>query len=138
RAAISFLPLGILYVLFAPFPWMIRNAWQFAMLPEMVLWWAAVPFLARGYWFAFRKKLRATLPITIFTIVLTLAYALYQTNVGTVHRQRSQIFVFFFIFISIGWELRREAKERRQAQSARRRPSFGSFVEAPGLIAGGR
>src|SRR6185436_18880656 len=34
QAAIGFLPLGILYVLLAPFPWMINNVKQLITLPE--------------------------------------------------------------------------------------------------------
>lgn len=122
RAALGYLPIGLFYVLFAPFPWMIRSLGQWLTLPEMIVWWAAVPFLVRGYWIAFKEKLLDSLTLTIFTLMLTLAYALFQTNVGTVHRQRSQLFVFFFIFISIGWERWREAKQRKQRQSARLRP----------------
>jgi 4-amino-4-deoxy-L-arabinose transferase-like glycosyltransferase len=114
RAALGFLPVGIAYVLFAPFPWMMGNLRQLITLPEMIVWWLLVPILLRGYWFSLRHRLRESFPITIFSIGLTLAYALYQSNVGTAYRQRAQLFVFFFVFISIGLELRRVAKQRRR------------------------
>jgi hypothetical protein len=118
--ALSYLPIGLIYVLFAPFPWMIRSIGQWLTLPEMVVWWAAVPLLIRGYWIVIKEKLLDSLTLTIFTLMLTLAYALFQTNVGTVHRQRAQLFVFFFIFISIGWERWRATKRMRVAQIAYR------------------
>jgi hypothetical protein len=55
----------------------------------------------------------------LFTLGLTLVYALYQGNVGTAYRQRAQLYVFFFIFISVGWELRRQSKMVRQAEHLR-------------------
>lgn len=119
RSSLQFLPLGVLYVLFAPFPWMVKNLGQLLTLPEMVLWWLAAPLLARGYWFMLRHRFLASLPLTVFTIGLTLTYALFQSNAGTVHRQRTQLLVFFYIFISIGWEQWRQA--RRRPASIKRR-----------------
>ncbi len=49
--------------------------------------------------------------------MLTLAYSLFQGNVGTAYRQRSQLLVFYFIFVSVGFILTREkAEEARQRQ----------------------
>src|SRR5262249_19472313 len=58
QAALGFLPLGVLYMLFAPLPWMITNLRQLITLPELVVWWALSPMLARGFWFALRRRLR--------------------------------------------------------------------------------
>lgn len=136
REALSYLPIGLFYVLFAPFPWMIKSIGQWLTLPEMIVWWAAMPLLIRGYWVAFKEKLLDSLTLTIFTLILTLAYALFQTNVGTVHRQRAQLFVFFFIFISIGWEHWRAAKQARHYRSAHLRPYFIRLPNAPGAVSG--
>lgn len=110
EAVLTYLPLGVIYVLFAPFPWMIKNLGQLITLPEMVVWWLSAPLLIRGFWFSIRQRFRDSFAIALFTIGLTLSYALFQSNFGTAHRQRAQIFIFFFIFVSIGWELRRESK----------------------------
>lgn len=115
-AALGFLPLGILYVLFAPFPWMINNTRQLITLPELIVWWAFIPLLLRGYWFSIKHRLRETFGICVFTIGLTLAYALFQSNVGTAYRHRAQLFGFFFIFISIGLDQRRAARAKRRAR----------------------
>jgi hypothetical protein len=110
QAALAYLPLGMLYVLFAPFPWMMRSMTHLVTLPEMIVWWLAAPILFKGYWYAVRHRLRESFAICLFTIGLTLVYALFQSNFGTAHRQRAQLLIFFYIFISIGWEARREAK----------------------------
>jgi hypothetical protein len=97
RAALAYLPLGTAFFLFAPFPWMIRNINHLVILPEMILWWAAAPFLARGFWIALRYRLRSSLGILMFTVGLTFSYALYLTNFGTAHRMRVQVLGFFII-----------------------------------------
>jgi hypothetical protein len=128
QAALAFLPIGVLYVLFAPFPWMIGNLRQLITLPELMVWWLLVPIMVRGYWFAFRHRLRESFPITVFAVSLTLAYALYQSNVGTAYRQRAQLFVFFFVFISIGLELGRAAKEKKREAAIAGQPVFARYA----------
>src|SRR5262249_2443171 len=122
QAALGFLPVGVVYVLFAPSPWMMGNLRQLITLPEMLAWWLLLPIMLKGYWFAIRHRLRASFPITVFSIGLTLAYALYQSNVGTAYRHRAQLFVFFFIFISMGRELKRAPNQARRFRSRTGRP----------------
>jgi hypothetical protein len=53
--------------------------------------------------------------------MLTLAYSIFQGNVGTAYRQRSQILVFYFIFVAVGYVLmkeRREDSKRRESMSS--------------------
>lgn len=123
-AALGFLPIGVLYVLFAPFPWMMTNLRQLITLPEMLAWWALIPMLISGYWVSIRERLRETFGICVFTIGLTLAYALFQSNVGTAYRHRAQLFGFFFIFIGIGLDHRRAAKLKRRNQVVYLRPGL--------------
>lgn len=118
KAAISFLPIGMLYVLFAPFPWMITNLRQLITLPELLAWWALTPIMIWGLWHAMKKRLRESFVIVIFTVGLVLVYALYQSNVGTAYRHRSQLYVFFVVFISIGLDLRRTARVKKRAQQS--------------------
>jgi hypothetical protein len=40
-------------------------------------------------------------------VTLTCAYSLVHGNVGSAFRQRAQIFVFLFIFASLGWYQKR-------------------------------
>ncbi len=117
RAAIGFLPIGIMYVLFAPFPWMVTNLRQLITLPELIAWWALVPMMIRGYWFLVKHRLRESFAICIFIVGLIFAYALYQSNTGTAYRHRAQLYGFFFVFISVGIELRRADRLRRLARA---------------------
>ncbi|HEV7682690.1 MAG TPA: glycosyltransferase family 39 protein, partial [Pyrinomonadaceae bacterium] len=81
--AISTIPMGVVYLLFAPFPWQITSLRQSITLPEMIIWWASFPLLVLGLWFTIKYRLRLASPILIFTFMLTLAYSVFQGNVGT-------------------------------------------------------
>jgi hypothetical protein len=115
--ALSAIPIGVTYLLFAPFPWQLANLRQSITLPEMVIWWMSFPFLVLGLWFTLKYRLRQSLPILIFTFMLTLAYSVFQGNVGTAYRQRSQLLVFYFIFVSVGYVLTQERRENRRQQA---------------------
>jgi hypothetical protein len=118
--ALSAIPVGMVYLLFAPFPWQVVNLRQSITLPEMLVWWGSFPLLVLGAYFTVRYRLRQALPILIFTSMLTLAYSIFQGNVGTAYRQRSQILVFYFIFVAVGYVLmkeRREDSKRKQVIS---------------------
>src|ERR1044072_5808723 len=119
--AISAVPLGLTYLLLAPFPWQLASVRQSITLPEMIIWWVSFPLLLIGIWFTLKHRLRQALPILLFTTMLTLAYSIFQGNVGTAYRQRSQILVFYFIFVAVGAVLFKERHEEKQrAQRLRR------------------
>ena len=114
EGALQAIPLGMVYLLFAPFPWQLANLRQSITLPEMFIWWSSFPLLVVGIWFTLKYRMRPALPILIFTTMLTLAYSIFQGNVGTAYRQRSQLLVFYFIFIAVGYVLLKERREDRQ------------------------
>lgn len=109
--AIAAIPIGFLYLMLAPFPWQIGNFRQAITLPEQLLWWCSIPLLLNGLWYTIKYRLRHSIAILIFTLMLTLAYSIFQGNVGTAYRQRAQIQVFLFIFIAAGWVLMKERRE---------------------------
>lgn len=117
--ALSAVPLGLLYVLFAPFPWQLGNLQQAFTLPEMLVWWASFPLLILGMKYSIRHKLRETAPVFMFTILTTLVYSIFQGNVGTAYRQRAQLLIFYFIFIAVGFVV---IKERRENKANDKKP----------------
>jgi 4-amino-4-deoxy-L-arabinose transferase-like glycosyltransferase len=121
EGALTVIPIGLLYLMFAPFPWDFATLRQTITLPEMVVWWMVFPLLVLGLWYSVKHRLRQVSPIIIFTTLLTLAYSLFQGNVGTAYRQRSQLLVFYFIFIAVGAIILKERAEdrRRQQQLAK-------------------
>ncbi len=120
--AISAIPLGLSYLILAPFPWQLASLRQIITLPEMLVWWFSLPLLVLGLWFTIKYKLREIAPILIFTTLLTLTYSVLQGNVGTAYRQRAQLLVFYFVFIAVGFIL---MKEKREASAQRRMEEGG-------------
>jgi hypothetical protein len=114
EGALSTIPLGLVYLLFAPFPWQLASLRQSITLPEMIFWWASFPLLILGLWFSIKYRLRQISPILIFTVMLSLAYSVFQGNVGNAYRQRSQLLVFYFIFVAVGYVLLLEKREERK------------------------
>lgn len=135
EGAILALPVGFLYLMFAPFPWEMTSLRQSVTLPEVIVWWALMPLLVAGIWYAVRHRLRNSIPVLTFSLMLTLAYSIFQGNVGTAYRQRTQIQVFLFIFISVGITLYLEAKENKRLLVAanRRRIEDGLRARSGGL-----
>jgi len=126
EGALSALPLGLSYLLLAPFPWQLASLRQIITLPEMLVWWSSIPLLIVGLIFTIKYRLREVAPILVFTTLLTLTYSILQGNVGTAYRQRAQLLIFYFVFVSIGFVLGREKREekarRRKAEKESARP----------------
>ena len=122
EGALQVIPLGLLYLLFAPFPWQLGSLRQSIALPEMIIWWVSFPLLVLGLWYAIRHRLREVSPIVMFTTMLTLVYSVFQGNVGTAYRQRSQLLVFYFIFVAVGAVIVKERRDDRgrEAQKAKK------------------
>src|ERR1043165_385588 len=116
EGALTVIPIGLLYLMFAPFPWDFATLRQTITLPEMIVWWTVFPLLVLGLWYSIKHRLRQGAPIIIFTTMLTLAYSLFQGNVGTAYRQRSQLLVFYFIFVAVGAIILKERAEDRRRQ----------------------
>jgi hypothetical protein len=131
EGALSAIPVGMTYLILAPFPWQLTSLRQMITLPEMVLWWLSLPLLVLGLWFALKHRMREVAPILIFMTLLTLTYSILLGNVGTAYRQRAQLLVFYFIFVGIGFVLIKEKREGRarkrlaEKEAARHRLRWG-------------
>ena len=135
EGALSAIPQGLSYLILAPFPWQLTSLRQTITLPEMVVWWASLPLLVLGLWFALKYRIREVAPILIFTTLLTLTYSILMGNVGTAYRQRAQLLIFYFIFVAIGFVLVKEKREERarkqleEKKAARQRLRWGPDVK---------
>lgn len=114
--AIGAIPIGLLYLMLAPFPWQISKMSHAMILPETLLWWALIPIMISGLSYTIQHKFRAAIPIILFSLMLTLSYSIFQGNIGMLYRQRTQIQVFLFMFIAVGWALIAEKRENKKLQ----------------------
>ncbi len=123
--ALLYLPLGLAYFLLAPFPWAVSSTLQAITLPEIIIWWSVFPFGIWGMILAIRHDARAyTVPVAVLVLV-TFAYALVESNVGTAYRHRAQVLPIAFIFCALGlrdayalWAQRRREGERRVGRAS--------------------
>ncbi len=115
QGAILAIPVGFTYLMLAPFPWQVANFRQMITLPDMLIWWFSIPFLISGLIYSIRFRLKGSLGILIFSLMLSMVYSIFQGNVGTAYRQRTQIQVFLFIFIGVGWTLFLEKRENQKS-----------------------
>ncbi len=118
EGALSAVPVGLAYLLLAPFPWQFGSVRQMITLPEMMVWWSCFPMLVLGLWFTIRHRLREVAPILVFTTLLTISYSIVQGNVGTAYRQRAQLLIFYFLFVAVGFALFKEKREEKARQAA--------------------
>jgi len=116
--AVLALPVGLTYLLFAPFPWAVAGTRQALVLPEMLVWYGLMPAFVVGLAHTIKRQLGDVLPILVFAVTLTLAYALMQGNIGTAYRQRMQVTMFFFLFMAVGLEERAKRKAVVKARFA--------------------
>lgn len=124
EGALSAIPIGFAYLMFAPFPWQVNSLSQVLVLPEVFLWWALIPILISGLWYTLQNRLRNAIPILLFSLMLTIAYSIFQANVGMAYRQRTQIQVFLFIFVAVGWTIIQERRENRKFLSKAKQQSI--------------
>jgi 4-amino-4-deoxy-L-arabinose transferase-like glycosyltransferase len=132
RGLLTAVPMGMAFFLFGPFPWAVSSTLQLAALPEVLLWYALIPFTLVGLARALRVRHRdALLPIAVL-VVITVSYALVEGNIGTAYRHRAQIMPLVFLFTSLGLE-RWLARRRRSRAEGRRGAgsSPGSSAERP-------
>lgn len=123
--AARFLPVGLAYYLFAPFPWDLGSTLQWITLPETLAWYALIPFAARGVLVALRNDARAYGVVTAVVVAIVIPYALVQGNVGTAYRHRAQILPLVFVFVAIGLRDAAAAVVARREERARMRSRAG-------------
>jgi hypothetical protein len=111
--ALVFLPVGIAYYLFSPFPWQITSLLKLFSVPEMLLTYYLTPAILRGIRYTLRERFREALQVLLITALITVIYALGEGNVGTLYRHRAQSQGFYLMFAAAGLEVRRSAAAHR-------------------------
>ena len=121
--ALLFLPVGIAYFLFSPFPWQMTSLLKLFSLPEMLLMYYLTPSIVRGIVHTVRHRFREALQVLLLTALLTISYALGEGNVGTLYRHRAQAILFYLMFAAVGLELKRAPKPADEGLPALRLPA---------------
>jgi len=112
--AILYLPLGLAYTWFAPFPWQAGSLKQIMAIPETLLFYFLLPSTISGFRYIIKNRWRESSPIIIFIAGISVLLALAEGNVGTLFRHRAIIMYFILIFTSFGVIQRRKEKNNVQ------------------------
>jgi hypothetical protein len=104
--ALLFLPTGLVYFFFSPFPWQVTSVLKALSLPEMLLLYYLVPSIIRGLRWTLRERFQEAFQMLLLTALIAVSYALGSGNIGTMYRHRAQAIVFVLIVASVGLELR--------------------------------
>lgn len=96
------LPVGLAFVLGAPFPWMLRTMTDLAALPELIFWYTALGLAALGgIQLVVRRDFRyAHGAAALAGMILILALIL--GNVGTLIRSRDMAILFVCVLAGVG------------------------------------
>lgn len=129
--ALSFLPTGLLYFFFAPFPWQLGSIRQSLAIPETLFFYTLVPGIFAGATYLFRKRLTDSVGVLLVAMTVTFGYAIGQGNVGTLYRHKAQVIGFYYAFAAIGMEQRQRRHGGGYANLAvQPRPMRGDRVAA--------
>ena len=100
--ALRYLPLGVSYLLFSPFPWAIQSSLQLTAMPETLLWYPLFLLAIQGLRVSLRGRLTNVLIVLSVLVIVVSSYALVEGNFGTAYRHRAQIMPLFFVFSGVG------------------------------------
>jgi len=112
--AVSFAPLGLIFAIFAPFPWQLGSAMQIMAAPETIIFYMLFPFTIKGVIFAFKKRFNGSGLILTVVGVILIFLGLVEGNAGTLFRHRAVAFYLLFIFTAIGMVLEKKSIVNRK------------------------
>ena len=107
---VGFAPLGLIYALFAPFPWNVGSTSQIMVIPETIIFYILFPFTLRGLVFSYKKRFNQGIFLIFIIVAIILFVSLVDSNAGTLYRHRSVAFYLLFIFTAVGLSLKRPSK----------------------------
>jgi hypothetical protein len=87
---IAYIPTGLVYSLFAPWPWLSGRPQDLLTVPEMLVWYLALAAAAVTLWRS-RSDLRDVAVPALFASGTLLVFALVEGNWGTLYRHRSMV-----------------------------------------------
>lgn len=123
---LAFLPRGLAFFFFSPFPWQLGSALSIMTLPEQVVWYGLMPAVWLGGLYLVRKRYHVFGPVLVFVVMTSSVYALVEGNAGTAYRHRAQVLIFFLIMAGVGLELMRLKREASPKAGGRRSGGNGA------------
>jgi hypothetical protein len=99
-------PLGFIksfiYILLGPLPWQIKNLRQALALFETIPWYLMLFFVVEGVIVCFKNRNRQAASLLIFSILLMVVIAVFDSNYGLIVRIRIPAFISLLCIASFG------------------------------------
>jgi hypothetical protein len=116
---LTYLPIGLAYAIFAPFPLFARRLQEIVAAPEMLVWYALVAGGATTIWRE-RRRWFDLAPLVLVIGGLMVVLALAEGNVGTLFRHRAMVIPFAASlaspsFVAV-WTARRDRRIRARGR----------------------
>lgn len=92
------------YVLMGPFPWQLTPAKYFFVLPEMLLWYFALFFIAKGMIIAVKKRNSTVISLIVFSCLTLGVMAIIMCNFGLITRIRIPAFLALLCLFPFGFK----------------------------------
>ena len=93
---------GMVYAIFAPFPWQIASKLQLMAYPQIILWYCMLPFVVYGLFSGYRKNGLSAFILSLYCFLVLSIFALAEGNVGSLFRHRDMATPFLLIFFAVG------------------------------------
>jgi hypothetical protein len=93
---------GWLHFFLEPFPWKIRSVLSAASLPQMILWYAVIPFGVLGLFSQLKSERKITLALLAFILLVGTGFAITGANIGTGFRMRDMLTPLILLFAAVG------------------------------------
>jgi hypothetical protein len=90
---LGYLPFGLAFALFAPYPGSGTRAQELLPIPEMLVWYVLLVAAALAPW-RWRRRWREFAPTVLFVGGTLLIFALAEGNVGILYRHRAMVIPF--------------------------------------------
>ena len=113
---LEYLPFGLAFALFAPFPGSGRRAQDLLPIPEMLVWYVLLVAAGIALW-RWRHRWRTLAPIVLFVAGTLLIFALAEGNVGTLYRHRAMVIPFVALIAASAAVRSKDARGVRMAPS---------------------
>ena len=95
---------GIMYSVFAPFPWRVDSTLQLMAYPQMVLWYFMIPLTLYGFYEGFKRNRFATAVVALYVFALFSLFAVTEGNMGALFRHRDMAMPFLLVYFTGGCE----------------------------------
>ena len=108
---VRYLPIRVVHFLFAPFPWQITSLVSLMAFLELPFWWYLFPSTMRGFKFLLvNRRARIFMPFLVYSVFVTLLYAVLESNIGTFYRKKAQVLPLFFFMAGVGLAVQQAQK----------------------------